>query len=156
MPTPTYIPLSTITLGSAASSITFGSIPQGYRDLVVIIQGTLGSTAGFGLRFNGDTGSNYSYVGMDGYGSSTNSYSGTDTSMPAGVFLSTGGVSISQIMDYSATDKQKTTLHRRSAGGWGASAIAGRWANTNAITSVTAMGVTFTTGSTFSLYGIAG
>jgi hypothetical protein len=65
--------------------------------------------------------------------------------------------STTQIMDYSATDKHKTTLSRGSGAGINAIAFAGRWANTAAVTTVSVVypgGGQFTVGSTFSLYGI--
>ena len=60
-------------------------------------------------------------------------------------------------MDYSATDKHKTVITRASSAGYYIGMSAGRWANTNAITSVSAVmesGRTWSIGSTFALYGI--
>jgi len=42
----TYEPIASQTLGSAASSVTFSSIPQGYTDLVLVLN-VKGSTANF-------------------------------------------------------------------------------------------------------------
>jgi hypothetical protein len=42
----TYTPIATQTLGSAASSVIFSSIPQGYTDLVLIENGKVTSGGG--------------------------------------------------------------------------------------------------------------
>ena len=156
MPTPTYTALANITLGTAASSITFSSIPATYRDLVLVVNGTESANQYIAVRYNSDTGSNYSYVRMtDGPASA----SGTETFGRLGVgnpmdrFLV-----IAQIMDYSATDKHKTWLSRSNIPANFVGAIAGRWANTAAITSVnvlTTTADTYAIGTTFALYGIA-
>ena len=161
MPTPTYTPLATVTLGSSASSVTFSSIPATYRDLVLVIDGTT-TTGGDGGqiygRLNGDTGSNYSFVEMAG-GSPPASYAGTSTLFVAGFLLnSSRGNILLQFMDYSATDKHKTILGRANASGYGPQAFASRWANTAAITSMNFFhqaGASFAAGATLSLYGIA-
>jgi hypothetical protein len=60
-------------------------------------------------------------------------------------------------MDYSATDKHKTVLIRQNSVADSAFAMGARWANTAAITSIQlSLGAaTFSTGTTFALYGIA-
>jgi hypothetical protein len=63
--------------------------------------------------------------------------------------------SILQIMDYSATDKHKSALTRTTHTSQSVvEALASRWANTAAITSLAVSGGTFNVGSTFALYGI--
>jgi len=68
------VALATTTLGSAASSITFGSIPATYRDLRIVVSVRSDSVnspyAQCRLQFNADTGSNYPTVEMTGDGSS--------------------------------------------------------------------------------------
>jgi hypothetical protein len=141
--------------------VTFSSIPATYRDLIVVVAGTTSGAVGVALRFNSDSGSNYSYVLMDGYGSGSgsSSSSGSDTSMNMGVIGNGQSNTIYQVMDYSATDKHKTALNRTNSESWGGvRAGAGRWANTSAITSVQVFtnGVnTFSSGTSFSLYGVA-
>jgi hypothetical protein len=156
-----YVSLATTTLGSTSSSVTFSSIPATYRDLIVVVAGTTSGAVGVALRFNSDSGSNYSYVLMDGYGSGSpaSSSSASDTSLNIGVLGNGQGSTRYQVMDYSATDKHKTALNRTDAISWaGVRAGAGRWANTSAITSVQVFtnGVnTFSSGTSFSLYGVA-
>ena len=153
MATPTYIALATTTLSSSASSVTFSSIPAGYRDLVLVIAGTQ-SSANATYYVNGETATtNYSAVRMYGTGSSYNSASYTSNQM-LWYAATTENNSIIQFMDYSATDKHKTVLSRSSSADNIAQALVSRWANTNAITSITLDGATFNSGMTFSLYGI--
>jgi hypothetical protein len=155
MPTSTYVALATTTLGASASSVTFSSIAtSGYRDLVLVYNGTTSANIGVDVEFNSDTNSaNYSRVFM--YAPPVDSGTGG----PQEIFYSSTARTVvtCQIQDYSATDKHKTVLSR-----WGAvdvivGASALRWANTNAITSLKLTpksGNTFSSGSTFSLYGI--
>lgn len=157
MATPTYVALGTITLASATSSLVFSSIPATYRDLILILRGSTGTTALTGVRLNADTGSNYSWVLMRGNGSNAASASGTETYVPiwyAGNPQS--GVGIVQIMDYSATDKHKTALVRQDTDNDVTAAFATRWANTAAVTSLTVRTSTssFNIGTTISIYGV--
>ena len=59
----TYEPIATTTLGSAASSITFSSIPATYTDLrLVLVHTPSASTGNAQMQFNSDTATNYSYT----------------------------------------------------------------------------------------------
>lgn len=164
MPTPTYTPLANITLASSASTITFSSISQAYKDLIIVTSlVSSGTYASSSMRLNGDTGSNYSYVyAVDG----PSSFAGTTTAQ--GLFWSgfaSGGnvTTILQVMDYSATDKHKTTLARMNkfdseANNVGMAAF--RWASTSAVTSFSiyssgTYGNPFAAGTTVALYGVA-
>jgi hypothetical protein len=112
------------------------------------------------LQFNGDTGSNYSYVRAFGGEGTADSTSGTETSLRtqtgnASSGNSFGGVFFySNIFDYSATDKHKAVLSRSTSSF--TSMLAGRWANTSAITSIKIITTSgdINSGSTFALYGI--
>lgn len=163
MPTPTYDLIASNVLGSSAASVTFSSIPATSRDLVLVVN-ALGATGYVHaeLRFNSDSGTNYSYVYMSGNGSSTDSSSGSSQtaakSTRAVANDTTRGVAIIQIQDYSATDKHKTALFRTNLSSDVVSAAATRWANTAAINSIevlnTTSAVQFAAGSSFYLYGI--
>jgi len=158
MPTPTYVSLATITLGSTDNEIVFSSIPATYRDLILVMQArNTTSDAGVAARFNSDTGSNYTYVTMRGTGSSATSATVSTTSMNfVDAFTTVGYIGIAQIMDYSATDKHKTVLIRKGGAFEDVQAHAARWANTAAINSITlTVSNNFAIGSSFSLYGIA-
>lgn len=163
MPTPTWTPMANITLGSAASSVTFSNIPNTYRDLILIVEGTATGNANINLQFNGDTNANYSWIAMSGDGSAGSSFGQSGiTNAPAtrfGYFV-TGNRSnsIIQIMDYSATDKHKVFLSRSNNVTSGTDAQAARWANTAAIYSIRLIfqsgSLSIASGSTFSLYGV--
>ena len=158
MPTPTYTALANITLGSSASSVTFSSIPATYRDLVLVSTNSMTTSASLFVRFNNDTGANYTTARM--YNSAGGATPVSDTYAPAEIgYNTTTNMGIANIMDYSATDKHKTYLTR-----WGnadgtnyVQAYAARWANTAAITTVNIAPSTgqIASGSTFALYGIA-
>lgn len=168
MPTTTYTPLANITLSSNQSQVTFSSIPNTFRDLVLVIApASNDSNQTAIMRFNGDTGTNYDMVHMIGTGGGNGSVqtegSATFLNISKGIGVTTtlgDVVVISQIMDYPATDKYKTVLTRANANASpypGTSAQAGRWLNTGAINSVAirlSAGGSYITGSTFALYGI--
>lgn len=156
MPTPTYTALATVTLGSSAASVTFSSIPATYRDLIVVVEGNTATSGRPVMRLNGDTGSNYTSVMMAG-----GPYSATTSTTfidPIPDYSVTGKfMAVWQIMDSSATDKHKTALVRLNQGGTQVHATAGRWANTNAVTTVAMLtnnGALYAIGTTFSLYGV--
>lgn len=166
MPTTTYTPLANITLGSSASSITFSSISQIYRDLVLVVSGTVTvNVSSHYIKFNSDSGANYSriWISGNGTGASSSMASAQTALYPSGDArfdtTSVGMVTIN-VMDYSVTDKHKSVLARNgnaSGANPGTDAIAGRWASTSAITTIQ-VGVlsnNFATGTTFALYGIA-
>ena len=156
MPTPTYTALATRTLTGTAASVTFSSIPATYRDLIVVYQGSTSAVASVIARVNGDSGNNYSLVRMIGNSAGAISSAATVSYFP---MLYSGdpqtAFSVLQIMDYSATDKHKSALTRTAHTSQSVvEALASRWANTAAITSIAISGGTFSVGSTFSLYGV--
>lgn len=164
-PINTYVPLESIVLTNAASSVSFFNIPQSdangtYKDLVLVATGTITTGASLYMRFNNDSGTNYSYVGMYGVGSgSGTSYSGTGTSIQTGYFYDTLTQVRYQIMDYTASDKHKTVLLRRDNAGSITLASAERWASTSAVSSIyftAGGGLNFNAGCTFTLYALHG
>ena len=163
MPTPTYTPLATVTLGTATASITFSSIPATYRDLILVINGTMASAGNFSYRLNGDSGNNYNIVYAQAWNGGV--LSGTLSPenrmlpwVPNNIDTSGNFYWQSQLMDYAATDKQKTALNRingLNSGSQLTAMSAGRWANTAAVTSMNVIATqNFSVGSTFSLYGV--
>ena len=166
MGTVTYTPIASQTLTSSAASVTFSSIPQDYRDLVVVTngRGTTTSYTVMAVAFNGSS-TGYEFVAMYGDGSATASYTESATVISANQIARSNSTSgyftpvIFNIMDYSATDKHKSVLLRNSGTGTNMIVLAGagRWANTSAITSMTFYpgNGNFETGSTFELFGIA-
>jgi len=146
-----------VTLGSSASSVTFSSIPATYRDLVLVATASGFSTLRSAkLRFNSDSGSNYSFVEASGNGSSASSSSGPQNQIEIGILGTVQSNAVWQILDYSATDKHKSVLTRASVANAGVWMAAERWANTSAITSIQVFALeNLPVGFTWSLYGIA-
>lgn len=158
MPTPTYDLLASSVLGSATSTVTFSSISGSYRDVVIVFNGGVTSRTGQFLEFNGDTTSaNYSNIYAYGSGASAFTGSAANRIFAEVIENSANNNAIIHIMDYSATNKHKTSLIRvNNATPNGVEMRAFRWANTSAITSISlvASGTTWLSGSSFYLYGI--
>ena len=158
----TYESIATTTLSSSSASVTFSSISGSYTDLIAIFNG--GSTsAGMDIRcrFNGDSGSNYSFTFVTGNGSTASSNRATSqTFMPLDYngYLNNSiqTVSIINLMNYSNSTTYKTTISRFNTTSYGTDAAAGLWRSTSAITSIEFFpsANSFLTGSTFTLYGI--
>jgi len=162
----TYEPISTQTVsGSATNTITFSSVSGAYTDLVVVMNvgATSGSNTGFGMRFNSDTGTNYSDTRIDGDGTSATSTRGTSQarilqcSFALPETASVYAPVITHIFNYTNTTTYKSSLTRSNSASTALQAVAGIWrATPAAITSVTfyTFAGNFSSGSTFTLYGI--
>lgn len=155
----TYVPIATQTLGTAAASVTFSSIPSTYTDLILVYSGSLTTTNGNGyLQFNSDTTTNYSDTVI--YGNGTSALSTRASTQSKLVCFSTGTTqenAILHIMNYANATTYKTVLSRANDAATLTAAYVGLWRSTAAINSVL-VGTdvsTFVTGSTFTLYGIA-
>jgi hypothetical protein len=157
--TETYEPISTQTVsGTSTSTITFSDIPQTYTDLILVSALSQSADVSAPLRFNSDTGSNYSSTRLRGTGSAADSQrssNGTGIEFWFGTLSGFGNV-IWQIQNYSNTTTYKTAISRNNNTQDWMGASVGLWRSTSAITTVT-----FTVssgyiiaGSTFSLYGI--
>ena len=158
MATPTYDLLDSTTLTSSASSVTFSSISQDYRDLVLVFECQGSLSARVNGYLNGDTGTNYFMVSMENDGGAVSDSGSSLAFFNAGLVRSDHrAINRVNFMDYSATDKHKTMLQREDAALARLGARAMRWANTAAITSIEVAPTsgTFDTGSTFYLFGIA-
>ena len=154
--TATYEKIATTTLGSSQASVTFSSISGSYTDLVLISDSTVASGSdGVRLRFNSDSGSNYSFTYMYGNGSSALSGRGTNSTSGDYNFIGTArSVNVCHIQNYSNSTTYKNYLSRGN-GGDIVIAYVGLWRNTNAITNIEIIGASnLNTGSMFTLYGI--
>jgi hypothetical protein len=166
-------------LGADAASVTLGSggtIPQTYTDLVLLCSWrNVSSGAGGYLRINGDTGSNYSYRGLRGVGSTPGSFNSATwvtsfgTQYDEGIFFNTADstltadtfASVSIYIPNYAGSTNKSVSVDFAAENNGTTAyvggIAGLWSSTAAITSVTLISDgagDLKSGSSFFLYGI--
>jgi len=163
-----YELISTTVLSSDTASVSFSSLPTGYKHLQIRMTARTSRTAftvdqGI-LQFNSDTGTNYSWHNIKGDGSSVGSNKGSTVSLIELPFLPSQtatannfGIAIIDILDWESTSKYKTT---RTLGGVATNAIqlsSGLWRSTAAITGIQLspqFGPNFKIGSRFSLYGI--
>jgi hypothetical protein len=160
MPTPTYTPLANLTLASSATSCTFSSISQSYRDLVVVVVGSTTGNADITAKLNNATDYSFVYMAGSGSGSGLSGAASSQAQITLDAYFwrsSETSSCIMNIMDYSATDKHKTILSRNNVAGAGVDAFVNRWNSTAAVTqvSVSTFANAFAAGTTFALYGIA-
>jgi hypothetical protein len=159
----TYSTIATTTLSSASSSVTFSSIPGTYTDLVIVTNpGSSSGSIDARLRFNTDTGTNYSLTVLRGSGTAASSFRISNQSFIDLNSLATIDTTIRQntiinIMNYANSTTYKTLMCRANNASAGTDAIVGLWRSTAAITAVEIYASTanFASGSSFSLYGIA-
>jgi hypothetical protein len=153
----TYDSIATVTLGSDTNTVTFSSIPSTYTDLILVVYCKNATSAqGTYLRVNSDTGSNYARTVFGGNGSTT--FGGTNASFTyydAMYMGTTFATAIIHFLNYSNTTTFKTFLGN--AAGGEVNATAGLWRSTSAINAISLQpsGGNYSTGSRFSLYGIA-
>jgi hypothetical protein len=165
----TYVSIATQTVsGTSTATITFSSIAATYTDLVlVVVGGTSSQGDNIFLRFNSDSGTNYSYTELRGNGSAASSARATNQTAAYLQSAIGGGATLGQnyianIMNYSNTTTNKTVISRAnqadsSTSYPGVGAYVNLWRNTAAITTVLlgrTGGGNLLDGSTFSLYGI--
>jgi hypothetical protein len=145
-----YESIATINVGSGGSStITFSSIPSTYQHLQIRLIGrvTNADTADNAwVRFNGDTGSNYSWHYLAGDGTSASaSGAATQTRILAARVSAANAASgnfaatVIDILDYANTGKNKTVRSLTGQDRNGAGSInlnSGAWYNTAAVTSI--------------------
>lgn len=165
-----FVSIATVTVGAGgASSISFSSIPSTYQHLQLRgITKNASSSTFAAMRFNSDTGSNYSAHYIDGDGASVaaggasnydRSYFGyTGTSSQTNIF----GVSVIDILDYKDTNKFKTVriltgVDVNGSGGYIESSSSS-WRSTSAITDINIFfsSTNFAQYSQVALYGIVG
>lgn len=157
--TATYSLIASNTLSTANSTITFSSIPATFTDLVLVCNLFSSGTTYSGIRFNGDTGSNYSLTDFygDGGGGITSSRQTNISGGGSGPTMGSGNVLIYNILNYSNSNTYKNMLGRNANPGNGNFASVNAWRSTAAINSLTlytGTGDNWSTGSTFKLYGI--
>ena len=111
-----------------AASITFSSIPQGYRALqlrgIVRPQSSTSPPYNLFFRMNGDSGANYARHILDGNGASATSTAAASQTYGSGPYTDGSStlanvfsVMVMDLLDYASTSKDKTT---RALGGWDA------------------------------------
>lgn len=167
MPTPTYTLISETVLSSAQASVTFSSIPGTFKDLVVecVTRSNRADNVDLlGIRFNLDTGTNYSTTELSGDGGAAGSGRTSNATYIFGRIDAnispSGSWSIVNfnVFSYVSTTNFKTVLDRENTSGY-AGAIVGTWRSTSAITRIDLLpilGTTLNSGSTFRLWGVVG
>lgn len=168
-----YVLLERIELNASAASVTFANIPQsGYTDLKIVVSsratGSRGEDAML-IRFNSDsTAANYSIKWLRGNGSAATSGDGAGF---AGGYIGefNGGTSTSStftsqevyIPNYTSSNAKSFSVDITQEANQTlayAHLFAGLWTGTTAVTAITFTdhnSNSFTSGSTFSLYGVA-
>jgi hypothetical protein len=162
-------PIATTLLSSASASITLSNIPNTYKHLQIRVMAlTAASGKVMVMRFNTDSGTNYTWHYLNGQGTTAsagnqtgNTYArffaqniGTNTTNPS--------VSVIDILDYANTSKYKTIRSLSGSDNNGSGEVAlesSLWLNTANITSVEFRlndGSNYSANSRFSLYGIKG
>jgi len=166
--------IETVYLEADTASVTFSSLGS-YEHLQIRVSGRHNSAGGAGhtiyIRFNGDTGSNYSTESIQGYnGANTGAdpyanqafvYAGGRITGPLTPAAENYGASIIDIPDYANANKN-TSMQQRSGTtldyssgsyNWFSGSV---WDNTAALTSILLYppSGSFLRGTTISLYGI--
>lgn len=179
-----YESIATVTVGAGgASTVSFSSIPSTFTHLQVRAFGRTDrptyNVGSYSMTINGDTGSNYSrhYIrsvpaspgaSVDAGGGASQTF--IDLGQFAGSTATSGifGIGITDILDYTNTNKNKTIKHIGAVDTNGAASgvagfvqmSSGSWFNTSTVTSITFYPIegasNFTQYTSFALYGIKG
>jgi hypothetical protein len=163
----TFVPIQSVTLGSDTASVTFSDVPQGYRDLKLImsVRSSHSTTDFAGLILNAVTTQTYSSTSLGGNGTAAASGRYATSANLNALFNynlyveSTAGTwTVIEVDLMSATNTSvfKTALASTACPGIYVRRDVALWQSTAAITSIQADLYTgsFKSGSTFTLYGI--
>ena len=162
--------ISTQLIASNTATVSFTSLPTTYKHLQlrIVARNSGAGSDSPAIRFNSDSGANYSFHRLQGDGSSASSagFAG-QTFANLGVTPGTNsaanvyGVAIIDILDFASTTKNKTL--RGLDGMAGANNLvdlkSGAWYSTAAVTRIditVSGGSSYVAGSRFSLYGMKG
>jgi hypothetical protein len=160
----TYEPIATTTLGTAASTITFSSIPATYTDLRLVFIGYPTSDDGLAFQVNGLSTTIYSGTAISGSGTTASSTRVTDQTYGYLTLFGSASATIPtlytlDVMSY-AGSTNKTVLSTASTdknGSGTAERIVHLCRTTSALTSITLLSqnaYNLKAGSTATLYGI--
>lgn len=158
------------TLSSSAASVTFSSIPTGYRDLVLRCSVREDyASVGFSLRvkFNNDTNTVYSWTELLGNGSTAQSGRASNQAGRLDFYSTTGANATANTFGNAELYIPNYTVSaNKPMSGFGVAesnavsvnwigATADLWRNTAAITSITLTALSnYVSGSSFYLYGL--
>jgi hypothetical protein len=156
----TYTPISTTTLGSAASTVTFSSIAGTYTDIILVGDFSCSVATGTVFTLNGNTSGVYSTTGVEGDGTSAVSNRNSNATNAGLTYETTANARQNvtlHFMNYANTSTNKTILRRSNSTSTQVVAAVTLYRSTSAITSITLTSSSgnFNAGATFTLYGIA-
>lgn len=166
----TYTPIATTTLGTAANSYTFSSIPSTYTDLYIVMNGRTVTAESLVLQFNGDTATNYSTTSLQGTSGNVavSQRQSNQARIVVGGFQNVMGTTVPSmvtinVFNYANTTTNKTVTSRmsnfESSTVVATGATVGLWRSTAAINSIKLAlanaSYNLAVGTTFTLYGIA-
>jgi hypothetical protein len=160
-----YESIATVVVGAGgSSSVSFSSIPSTFTHLQIRGWASSPSTPRIYLRYNSDSGSNYTYHFLDGNGSTAQASAGANQVenwlfVNGFIAANTPAPFIVDILDYKDTNKFKTirAIHGNENNSSGYIGLAsGLWRSTSAISSIElrTSSSTFSQYSHFALYGI--
>lgn len=166
-----YESIATATGTGSSGTITFSSIPSGFKHLQIrgIMRSSDTATVGtVGIRMNGASGTSYAWHYLTGDGGATGASGVASTAQivagqgtAASSSANTMGVLLADILDYTSTSVNKTLRYLGGNDQNGSGSVfvgSGVYLATTAVTSLdiilTTAGKFFTTQTTFALYGI--
>ena len=160
----TYEPIQTTTLNSDINSFTLSSISNSYTDLILIGYTQQDDSLDTpNIRFNGDTGANYSTLIFSGSATVIASVRGSNETFIYGGYYAVPptpgnfGTMILHINNYANTNIKKTVIVKSGRDTGGIDLHQGYWNSTAAINSITlsmSQNTKWAAGSVFTLYGI--
>ncbi len=162
---PSFESITTITGTGSSGTITFSGIPSTYKHLQIRFIARGSTDAVSYVRFNSDTGTNYSDHMLYGGGTSASALNDVNNTRMAQLrhsdTSSIVGGGVVDILDYANTSKYKTMRALTGCDFNGSGIVmmtSGNWRSTSAISSITIFvdGGNYSTDSTFALYGIKG
>lgn len=158
--------IASVAVGADTTTVTFSSIPSTYDDLRISIYeyGDPQYSTSASIRYNSDSGNNYSHTQLYGENTSFGTYGTLDQQTTNGLTFEVTPWSSAhtiEIYDYKNTSKFKTSLTRTAyegtANNGGYRMAMGLWRSTSAITSIqfSISGIrNFDAGCVFALYGV--
>ena len=166
----TYNLIASNTLSSSAASVTFSAIPNTYTDLVLRFSARTNQASNvsdFTLRFNSDSGTNYSETRLLGYNNSLTLSDRLSNQTSIQNYTVNGDTSTAStfsngeiyIPSYTSSANKPMSgfdvVENNSTTSWQVLALATLWRNSAAVSSVTfTANGNFVSGSSFFLYGI--
>lgn len=163
MATPTFDLISSTTISSPVTTITVSSIPQTYKDLVVVIEGNSStSIGGIAVYFNNYTGFDYDVSTLEANGSSRTSTNNQNanrayTSFNYNFWGTTPRMNlIAQFNNYSSTSQYKSMISRANNPNNAVNLITNILKQTTAISSLRFDASNFATNTTIKVFGIVG